>query len=318
MGMKKVLVRFAVMMLPFLACAWPTADAQTIPARPAQRQLNLAKPAWVDTNIEAPNGTKYVTFASKTLGGDVSYLIYLPPDYEKETRRYPVIYWLHGLGGNQRGGTTVFVPRVDAAIRAGSLPPAIVVSVNGMVNSFYNDWQEDKRPVESVIIKDLIPHVDATYRTQASREGRLIQGYSMGGYGAGHLGFKYPELFGAVVIDAGALLAEVALTGPNMEPIFKGAWGGDVEKFWSQHPNRLVEKNLDQIKGKTQIRIGCGTADYLIARNRELHELLEKLSVEHEYVLVPDVGHNSGEYYKQIGKEEFAVHRRAFTKFEAK
>lgn len=316
--MQRSFVAFALSAITLLAETLHTAEAQSPVNRAQQQPLQLATPEWVDTNTEAPNGSKYVKFASKTLGDDVSYLIYLPPDYEKETSRYPVIYWLHGMGGNQRGGTTVFVPRVDEAIRNGSLPPTIVVSVNGMVNSFYNDWPDDRRPVESVIIKDLIPHVDATYRTQASREGRLIQGYSMGGYGAGHLGFKYPDLFGAVVIDAGALLAEVALTGPNIAPIFKGAWGDDLERFWAEHPNHLAEQNVEKIRGRTQIRVGCGTADYLLARNRELHELLQKLNVEHEYELVTDVGHNSAEYYKKFGEQEFAVHRRAFAAPAAK
>ena len=95
---------------------------------------------------------------------------------------------------------------LQEAINEGVLPPVIVVSVNGMVKSFYCDSCDGQCPMESVIIKDLIPHVDATYRTIARREGRVIEGYSMGGYGAGHLGFKYPELFGTVVINAGALI----------------------------------------------------------------------------------------------------------------
>ena len=156
----------------------------------------------VDPNRNEPNGTEYQTFSSKVLGAKVSYLIYLPPGYEQETKRYPVIYWLHGLGGNQRGGATSFVPQVDNAIRKGALPPAIVVVVNGRVSSFYCDWANGKLPIESVIVQDLIPHIDKTYRTVAQRQGRVIQGYSMGGYGAAHLAFKYPEVFGAVVVDA--------------------------------------------------------------------------------------------------------------------
>src|SRR5262249_59056974 len=107
-------------------------------------------------------------------GADVSYLVYLPPGYDKDTKKYPVIYWLHGLGGNQRAGANMFVPHLDAAIRKGAVPPAIVVSVNGMVTSFYCDWANDKRPIESVIIKDLIPHIDKTYRTIAHPAARLV------------------------------------------------------------------------------------------------------------------------------------------------
>lgn len=282
----------------------------------AQQKKTYAKTAWVDPNKGEPNGTSYQTFPSKVLGSEVSFLVYLPPGYEKETRRYPVIYWLHGLGGNQRGGATLFVPHVDAAIRKGTLPPAIVVSANGMVTSFYCDWANGQRPIESVIIKDLIPHVDRTYRTIARREGRVIQGYSMGGFGAGHLGFKYPELFGAVFVDAGALIKENALNGPNLSEIMKDAFAGDKERFLAEHPLRLVEKNADRIRGKMTIRIGVGGDDNLLPRNKELHELLEQLKIEHEYEVVPGVGHNSAEYYKKLEAKCLEVHRKVFESLE--
>jgi endo-1,4-beta-xylanase len=288
-----------------------TSYAQAGGARPKAGMRTPPKAEWLDSNHEAINGTKYETFKSKTLGEDVSYLVYLPPEYAKDSKRYPVIYWLHGLYGNQRGGAMVFVPRVEKAIGEGLLPGVIVVSVNGMVNSFYNDWDDGKLPMESVIIKDLIPHVDATYRTVASREGRIIEGFSMGGYGAAHLGFKYPELFGTVVIDAGALITDLALKGPMIGPIFQGAWGGDMERFKAEHPYQLVEKNAEKIRGKTNIRVGVGEDDNLIARNREMHEILDKLDIAHEYYTVPGVGHVAPAYFNGLGDKQFAIHRKA-------
>ncbi len=90
----------------------------------------------METNQTAPNGTQYQTFSSKVLGHDVSYLIYLPPDYDKDpSKRYPVLYWLHGMGGNQRGGATMFVPHLAEATQKGILSPTIVILVNGMVNA---------------------------------------------------------------------------------------------------------------------------------------------------------------------------------------
>ena len=66
----------------------------------AQRKPDL----WLDPDKSEPAGTHYRTFKSKLVGGEVSYLVYLPPDYDKDTaKRYPVLYWLHGMGGNQRG-----------------------------------------------------------------------------------------------------------------------------------------------------------------------------------------------------------------------
>jgi endo-1,4-beta-xylanase len=270
------------------------------------------KGEWLDPNHGEPNGTKYQTFASKTLGADASYLVYLPPGYEKETKRYPVVYWLHGLGGNQRGGAQVFVPHVDKAIRAGTLPPAIVVIVNGMVSSFYCDAANGKCPMETVIIKDLVPHVDKTYRTVANREGRVVQGYSMGGYGAAHLAFKYPEVFGAVVVDAGALIREAALKGPNLAELAKDIYGEGTERFLAEHPYQLAEKNADKIRGKMHVRIGVGKDDSLLPRNQELHELLQRLKIEHQYEVVPDVAHNSAEYYRKLEGKGLEFHRKIF------
>jgi len=299
-------VAIVVMSLISLVPCW-------IEAQEAKKKKVYPEPKWVDPNESDANGAKFHKFASQTIGGDVSYHIALPPQYDAEpARRFPVIYWLHGLGGNQRGGTGTFGARAAEAMGEGALPPAIIVFVNGMVSSWYCDWADGKRPMESVIIKDLVPHIDQTYRTIAKREGRVVQGYSMGGYGAGHLGFKYPELFGTVVIDAGALIGDMALNGPNISPIFQGAFGGDKEKFLAEHPTQLVTKNADQIKGKQQIRIGCGGDDNLLVRNRELHQLLTKLNIEHQFEVVDGVAHNAAEYYRKLGNKGFALHRQVF------
>ena len=266
--------------------------------------------AWLDPNPAAPNGTQYKTFHSDVIGSNVSYLVWLPPDYEQEQKRYPVIYWLHGMGGNQRAGAMMFVPRVEAAIREGVLPPVIVVSVNGMVKGFYCDSVDGKRPVESVITKDLIPHVDKTYRTLATREGRVIEGYSMGGYGAAHLGFKYPELFGTVVINAGALIDPTLSDIPREGPMY-GVFGGDNERRVAEHPLTLARKNADKLRDKTRIRIGCGSLDNLLPRNKELHDLLTELGIQHDYEIVPDVAHESQRYYQKLGTKVFEFHRKS-------
>jgi endo-1,4-beta-xylanase len=293
-----------------------TASGQPDKSPRKEDKKSWPKPEWVDPNRMEPNGSKYQTFTSKVLKAKVSYLVYLPPGYEKEKKRYPVIYWLHGLGGNQRVGAMMFVPHLDRAIRKDALPPAIVVSVNGMVNSFYCDWANGKRPVESVIIKDLIPHVDATYRTIARREGRVIQGYSMGGYGAGHLAFKYPEVFGTVVVDAGALVTEAILKSPRMADVFKEIFAGDKDRFLAEHPNQLLTRNVDKIRNRMNIRIGVGKDDGLLPLNRKLHELLRGLKIEHEYEVVPGVAHNGVLYYKKLQGKGFAFHRKVFEALE--
>ncbi|MBI3693313.1 MAG: hypothetical protein HY238_00525 [Acidobacteria bacterium] len=172
----------------------------------AQQRGSAPRPShWADPDTSEPAGMKYRTFRSKTINAEVSYLIYLPPAHEKHTdQRFPVLYWLHGRGGNQRGSGWV-AGRLDQAIREGKAPAMILVGVNGLPYSSYVDSADGKTPVQSVIIQGLIPHIDQTYRTIPRREGRMIEGFSMGGAGAAKIGLKHRELFGVVSILAGAL-----------------------------------------------------------------------------------------------------------------
>ena len=278
-----------------------------------QRKWPQSKAEWLDSNHDAANGTRYETFKSKVLGQDVSCLVWLPPGYEQESKRFPVIYWLHGMGSNQRGGASMFVPQVESAMKEGRLPPCIVVLVNGMVKSFYCDSVDGKIPMESVIIKDLIPHVDATYRTLAKREGRVIEGYSMGGYGAAHLGFKYPEIFGTVVINAGALIEPNLTNGPKDGPMY-AVFGDDTARRIAEFPMTLAKQNADKLRGQTRIRIGCGSLDSLLPRNRELHDLLTELHIEHDYEVVEGVAHESPRYYRQLGTKAYEFHAKALAR----
>ena len=160
--------------------------------------------AWVDADRSDAGDLKFKIFHSATINGDVSYMIWFPPDYDAEqAARYPVLYELPASGGSPRKNTPSVVRRVDKAIREQRIAPMIVVGVPALRgNTMYCDSRDGDYPLETVIIKDLIPHIDATYRTVASREGRAVDGFSMGGFGAAHLGFKFPEVFGVVSIMA--------------------------------------------------------------------------------------------------------------------
>lgn len=127
--------------------------------------------------------------------------IYLPPDYDSETRRYPVLYLLHGYTGTERGWMNpsyVGLPEMmDRLLRQHAIQPMIVIMpncFNRFGGSFYTnsvlsgDW-------EDFIVRDLVSYVDAHYRTIVSPEGRGIAGHSMGGYGALRLGMDHPEVF---------------------------------------------------------------------------------------------------------------------------
>jgi endo-1,4-beta-xylanase len=293
--MKQALRVMALVLLPALAA---TGQTQVPPAN------------WLDPDKSEPSGTHYRTFPSRLAGSEVSYLIYLPPSYETQpAQRFAVAYWLHGLNGNQRSGVP-FVEQLDAAIRAGKAPGMIVVLVNGMRDGFYCDSKDGKWPIESVIIKELIPHIDATYRTITRREMRAVEGYSMGGYGAAHLGFKYPDVFGIVGVMAGALIQPRETVQPG---IFQKMFGGDPEYVKANDPFELARKNAGAIRGRTTVRIAVGDQDKLQVRDRAFHELLGELKIEHEFELVPGVAHSGALFYKTLGAGSFAYYQKALS-----
>jgi enterochelin esterase-like enzyme len=266
-----------------------------------------AAASWQMPPVTGPN-LQYRTFESKAAGEKVSYLIYLPEAYEKnKDLHFPVVFWLHGIGGSQQG-----VPRMCAnfttAIAQKKMPPLIVVFANGMVDGFYNDAINAPRPIETVIIKELIPHIDATYRTLARREARMIEGFSMGGYGAGHLGFKYPELFGSVsMIDAAVV--DLPAMKSRHAVLFQRIFDGKDELFTAAHPLALAEKNAAQIKERTVIRQAVGT---LVGPNAALHEKMTRLGIAHHYDLFDGIGHNLTAIYDRLGEKNWAFYAEAF------
>jgi dienelactone hydrolase/S-formylglutathione hydrolase FrmB len=289
------------------------AAAQT----PVEKKLpsSYGSMEWVDPDTAAPEGMLYKTFHSATINGDVSYLIYLPPDYDKQTSvRYPVLYELPASGQSAKTTSAEITRRVNDGIHAGKLGPMIIVGVNGLRgNTMYSDSRDGKWPLEMVIIKDLIPHIDATYRTIASREGRAVDGFSMGGYGTAHLGFKFPEIFGVDSIMAPPLLGpelKQALPMQAWSRLFTSpnAMGGDMEYFRANDPFTLAEKNAAALRDRTVIRIVAHYEDqqWLWPQCEKLHQVLLKNMVPHEFFFLMNVkGHNRTQCLNTMGDAAF-------------
>lgn len=137
--------------------------------------------------------------------------IYLPPDYETSGARYPVVYFLAGFAGGGRyllseslWGETL-PQRIDRLVRAGTVRPLIVVMADCLtrlggsqyINSAATGRYEDH------LVDELVPFVDATVRTVATRAGRAVMGKSSGGYGATVLAMRHPDVFAAAVDHSG-------------------------------------------------------------------------------------------------------------------
>ena len=142
-------------------------------------------------------------FRSAALSRNWSYTVYLPTGYESSNLRYPVLYLLHGNGGNRYSWINDghIQQTADVLIARGDIPPCLIVMPDAGT-SWYVDRKEN---METAVTKDLIADVEQNWRALSTRTGRLVGGLSMGGYGAMRLSLKYPEMFAAAALLSPAI-----------------------------------------------------------------------------------------------------------------
>jgi poly(3-hydroxybutyrate) depolymerase len=307
--------RLLVLLVSVLAYLGPGAMARPTDGPPAAAS---AKVQWVTPEIKAPR-VSFHTFESGSTKGKVSYHLYTPSAYDAESnkdRRLPVVYWLHGSGGGAAGIAKI-AAHFDAAIEAGKTPPCLVVFVNGLVEGMYVDWKDGTAPLETVIIKDLVPHIDGAYRTIATREGRMLDGFSMGGYGAARLGFKFPDVFRAVsIVGAGPMQEELVQTPragrQRASEVLAKVYGGDQAYFRAVSPRSLAAQNAKAISAGSLIRVVIGDKDETFENNRLFHEYLDSLEIPHTWTVLPGVEHDPMGVFRAMGDENWTFHRAAF------
>ncbi len=188
--------------------------------------------------------------ASRALGRDLVYALYLPPNYDRGDRRYPALYLLHGVDGNHLEWlrTGHLRETLDQMIGDGQLEPMVVVMPDGG-NSWYVNSKSAGGPgdYETAIAGDLVNHIDATLRTRPDRWSRGVGGLSMGGFGALHLAFREPFRYGAAAAFSGALWARLrpdTVLGPHIGTIFAGAFGTpfDAARFVAESPLSMIDE----------------------------------------------------------------------------
>lgn len=301
---------FGLLIACFALALLPFRTAHSSPGVP-DRTL-----AWVTDEAKVPR-VVFRTFDSKTIGAKVSYHAYIPEAYRKTGARLPVLYWLHGTDGGI-GGIRPVAKVFDDAIEAGQVPAMIVVFVNGLPRRLWADSKDGASPVETVFITEVIPDVDQTFRTIATRAGRIIEGFSMGGYGAARLGFKYPYLFAGISILAGGPF-DLELRGPRArqnprlrEELLREVCGNDLDYFKAISPWGIAEGAAAALRDKkTAIRHVVGARDDTRDLNREFHERMANLHIPHEFAEVPNVGHDARALLAVLGERNGEFYRRA-------
>lgn len=271
---------------------------------------------WVTPRAEGV-GLSFHTFLSQAAGAKVSFHVYAPSAYTADpARRFPVVYWLHGSGGGVPGISRLSA-LADEAISAGKAPPFLMVFVNGLEMGMYIDWANGRAPLETVIIHELRPHIYANWRTIATREGRLLDGFSMGGYGAARFGFRYPELFQNVSMMGAGPMQETLDRTPRAsrvqaKSLLRDVYGGKQARFLAVSPRRYAEQNATTLARGSRLRLVIGDRDETFDSNRNFHDHLMRLGIPHQWIVLPGIGHDPMGVLAAMGDQHWAFYRDAF------
>jgi endo-1,4-beta-xylanase len=252
-------------------------------ADPAKKEPDPNTWKWNDPKDLNIPGMHHGTIESASMKRTVGFNIYLPPQYEQEpTRRFPVVYFLHGSTGTESSDAGL-ARYVHAEIVAGSIAPVIYVFPNGGAESGYRDWPDSYVKAETLIVDELIPFIDSEYRTVAQPGSRGICGFSMGGEGAIRLSLKYPKLFGT----AASLAAGLPQTAEDIK-------GDNCYRYAS---------TLDpDERARLFLYIVIGEDDFLFPRHGPFVAYLKELGVRYTYVVHSKVKHDLGVYTELSGR----------------
>ena len=279
----------------------------------------------VSLSAQAQSRIQCDALSSQILKYPVHYCVYLPASYDTGATKtvpehYPVLYFLHGLGDNEKtlfnsGGWTL----LDDLRQEHKLGEFLIVAPEGR-RSFYINSADISVRYSDFFLQEFIPLIEKKYRIAKGRNNRAISGISMGGYGALRFAFSHPEMFSAVSAQSAALITEspqdldtAARSGAPLGKMLADVFGNPIDSsHWKNNdPFLLAQKNAAALK-RLGIYFNCGQDDnYGFEKGAAaLHEELQKEGVKHEYHLYP--GDHSLAYFLVHFREVMEFHSRAF------
>ena len=261
---------------------------------------------------------------SRILKHAVHYCVYLPAGYNaavgKDSKKYPMLYFLHGLGDNERtlfnsGGWTL----LDDLRQRHKIGEFMIAAPEGG-QTFYINSADGSVRYSDFFLQEFIPLIESKYRVGKGRANRAISGISMGGYGALRFAFAHPEMFSAVSAQSPALITEspqeldtASSSGAPMGKVMAAAFGNPIAvRHWSENsPCVLANRHATTLR-HLAIYFNCGEDDnYGFEKGAAaLRNQLQKEGVKHEYHLYS--GDHSLSYFLAHFPEVMEFHSRAF------
>ncbi len=248
-----------------------------------------------------------LTLRSNAMNKDIKVHIALPDDYDVSgAKKYPVIYMLHGYGGNSAGWMDL-VKNINEVVTRDQI---IIVSPSAE-NSWYWDSPIDPNSkYETFTSQELIKFIDDNYQTIKNRTGRAITGLSMGGHGAMFLAMTHKDTFGAAGSTSGGVDIRPF---PNNWELYKLL--GDIntpegKKNWDEYTVMTKADNLKN--GELAIIFDCGYDDFFFEVNNALHAKLLEKKIDHDYIVRP--GEHNGDYWSNSIDYQILFFKKYFDK----
>lgn len=235
---------------------------------------------------------------SSILNQEVYYNIYLPPNYN-EAGDYPVIYYLHGFGGDHNSSNS-FMETIDLLTIKNTFPETIIIAPDGK-RSWYIDDYAGKFNYSTMFIQEFIPFVKKMYSIDKNNDRSAIMGISMGGFGALRFTMLYPDEFGICISfmagistkeqirqdsDEGYKKYHHNLYGENLKPAERAN-----EFFIKNNPLYIAQNADSEILSTKKWYIQVCDNDYHSLPNAKLHAVFKKLNISHEFRVL-DGNHN--------------------------
>lgn len=228
-----------------------------------------------------PHGTvSKVWYPSATAGFDRRLTVYTPAGYEQSKEKYPVLFVLHGIGGDEDAWVTQgrATQILDNLIARGQAKPMIVVFTNGNISQeaaplenstgYTRPTMQLPQTMEGTFetsFPEVVKFIDANYRTVAKKEGRAICGLSMGGFHTLYNTLNYPDLFNY----SGMFSAAIGVSDTSISPIYQD-FDAKLARYFAGKPALLW--------------IGCGKTDFLIQANRDFMKKLDDNGFKYTYM----------------------------------
>jgi len=244
-----------------------------------------------------------ISIFSKAMRKSYKCVVITPDTYTKSSKRFPVVYLLHGYSGNYAD----WIRKAPSIARLADAYQYLVVCPDGGFSSWYLDSPVDScMKFETYVGEEIPAYIDSHYRTLAERKYRAITGLSMGGHGAMFLAMRHQSTFGA----AGSMSG-----GVDIRPFPKN-WdlakrlGEPASHYDNWNDYTAINQTYRLQNGALSLIIDCGVKDFFIEVNRHLHQQLLQQGIAHDYIERP--GEHNWDYWSNAVQYQLLFFHRYF------